>query len=206
MSYEAWGDDDDGLDGVRESYRKTLLEDGWLNDEQAVLVTADAKRYRWLCANGRYRADWWGRFGTPEELSAAIDKAIDKDTTSALSANSPATKGTGVTPASDNAKPPAAKRALLHTDAFCPRCGHNRDKSAVSSIDCEDGTKYCQMCSATWIEMGDGEEAGIPEIWQCQSCGKEFDRKTFSHSRTEADLRGNPVEVECGPISKRETA
>ena len=109
MSYEAWGDDDDGLDGVRESYRKTLLEDGWLNDEQAVLVTADAKRYRWLCANGRYRADWWGRFGTPEELSAAIDKAIDKDTTSALSANSPATKGTGVTPASDNANPPMVK-------------------------------------------------------------------------------------------------
>ena len=35
MSYEVWGDDDDGLDDVRESYRKTLLEDGWLDDEQA---------------------------------------------------------------------------------------------------------------------------------------------------------------------------
>jgi len=35
MSYEAWGDDDDGLDGVREAYRQSLLEDGWLDDEQA---------------------------------------------------------------------------------------------------------------------------------------------------------------------------
>lgn len=40
MSYEAWGDDDDGLDGVRESYRKTLLDDGWLDDEAAEALTA----------------------------------------------------------------------------------------------------------------------------------------------------------------------
>lgn len=42
MSYEAWGDDDDGLDGVRERYRETLLEDGWLDDEQAKKLRASS--------------------------------------------------------------------------------------------------------------------------------------------------------------------
>ena len=35
MSYEAYGDDDDGLDGVREAYRESLIQDGWLDDVQA---------------------------------------------------------------------------------------------------------------------------------------------------------------------------
>lgn len=35
----------------------------------------DAKRYRWLRTNGRYRASWWQRFSTPEELDAALDAA-----------------------------------------------------------------------------------------------------------------------------------
>ena len=38
MSYEVWGDDDDGLDSVREQYRETLLADGWLDDVQAVAL------------------------------------------------------------------------------------------------------------------------------------------------------------------------
>jgi rubredoxin len=46
----------------------------------------------------------------------------------------------------------AETRRLLDSDAFCPSCGHNRDKSSVSSIDNEDGTKSCQVCAATWIE------------------------------------------------------
>ena len=43
MSWEAWGDDDDGLDGVREAYSKTLLEDGWLDDQQAGALKAALK-------------------------------------------------------------------------------------------------------------------------------------------------------------------
>jgi hypothetical protein len=42
----------------------------------------------------------------------------------------------------------SAERVLLASDSYCPRCGHNRDASCVSSIDNEDGTRSCQMCSA----------------------------------------------------------
>jgi formate dehydrogenase maturation protein FdhE len=45
------------------------------------------------------------------------------------------------------------KRALLSTDCHCPSCGHNRCKSSVSSIDNDDGTHYCQRCSAEWREI-----------------------------------------------------
>lgn len=47
---------------------------------------------------------------------------------------------------------PEARRVLFDCDEFCPGCGHNRDKSSVSTIDHEDGTKQCQMCGAWWEE------------------------------------------------------
>ena len=59
MSYEVWGDDDDGLDGVRESYRKTLLEDGWLDDERAATL---------IEALERYQALFFGRLGNMEHM------------------------------------------------------------------------------------------------------------------------------------------
>jgi hypothetical protein len=40
MSYEAWGDDDDGLDKVREHHENALIEDGWLSDLQVDDVLA----------------------------------------------------------------------------------------------------------------------------------------------------------------------
>src|SRR3990172_4956369 len=43
-------------------------------------------------------------------------------------------------------------RRLLESDSWCPACGHNRDKSSVSSIDNDDGTRSCQMCGIDWIE------------------------------------------------------
>lgn len=46
-----------------------------------------------------------------------------------------------------------AARTLLASDPCCPQCGHNRDKSSVSSIDNEDGTKSCQMCGTMWREI-----------------------------------------------------
>lgn len=49
-------------------------------------------------------------------------------------------------------EPTQAQRILSEADAFCPSCGHNRDKSSVSSID--HGTfKSCQKCGATWTEV-----------------------------------------------------
>lgn len=45
-----------------------------------------------------------------------------------------------------------ASRVLAPTDAFCPSCGHNRDKSSVSSVDLGEGRKGCQMCGAEWVE------------------------------------------------------
>lgn len=47
----------------------------------------------------------------------------------------------------------AEERTLFDTDAFCPHCGHNRDKSSVSSIDLGNGREECQMCHATWLEI-----------------------------------------------------
>jgi transposase-like protein len=44
-------------------------------------------------------------------------------------------------------------RVLLSTDCYCPSCGHNHCASAISSIDNEDGTFYCQKCSAEWREI-----------------------------------------------------
>lgn len=48
---------------------------------------------------------------------------------------------------------PEALRVLRETDAFCPNCGHNRDKSSVSTIAFLDGRKECQMCGALWREF-----------------------------------------------------
>jgi hypothetical protein len=56
-------------------------------------------------------------------------------------------------------------RVLLDTDAFCPSCGHNRDKSSVSSIDMEDGKHECQMCGIQWSESAlapGGQNAAPP--------------------------------------------
>lgn len=50
-------------------------------------------------------------------------------------------------------------RVLKPTDGFCPKCGHNRNTSSVSSID-HDTHKSCQMCGAKWQEHGMLERAG----------------------------------------------
>jgi transcription elongation factor Elf1 len=50
-------------------------------------------------------------------------------------------------------QPEAPLRRLLDTDPHCPSCGHNRDKSSVSSIDHEDGTRSCQICGTRWLEI-----------------------------------------------------
>lgn len=47
----------------------------------------------------------------------------------------------------------AAQRVLHESDAYCPKCGHNRDKSSVSTIDMQDGTRQCQMCGTGWREI-----------------------------------------------------
>ncbi len=44
------------------------------------------------------------------------------------------------------------ERVLDSDDSYCPKCGHNRDKSSVSSIDLGDGVRQCQSCGATWHE------------------------------------------------------
>lgn len=50
-------------------------------------------------------------------------------------------------------RPEGVLRTLLDTDPYCPSCGHNRDKSAVSSIAHHDGTRSCQMCGTRWQEQ-----------------------------------------------------
>lgn len=49
---------------------------------------------------------------------------------------------------------PSATRRRLHSlDSYCPACGHNRDTSAISSVNNDDGTHYCQKCSTEWEEV-----------------------------------------------------
>lgn len=43
-------------------------------------------------------------------------------------------------------------RVLYASDAFCSKCGHNRDTSSVSSVNNEDGTQSCQQCGTSWVE------------------------------------------------------
>jgi len=49
--------------------------------------------------------------------------------------------------------------------------------------------------------------AALPEVeeqpkrYRCEGCGRTFDAKLFSHSGAVDDGKGNPIEVECGPIS-----
>ena len=41
---KVWGDDDDGPDGMRETYAQTLREDGWLDDEEAGALPRHVRR------------------------------------------------------------------------------------------------------------------------------------------------------------------
>jgi hypothetical protein len=50
--------------------------------------------------------------------------------------------------------------------------------------------------------LPDKEVEEEPKRYRCESCGKDFDKKLFSHSRTEENMMGEPVEVECGPITE----
>ena len=50
-------------------------------------------------------------------------------------------------------------RWLLESDSFCPKCGHNRDFSSVSSVDAGGGVKCCQQCGATWNECQPADAA-----------------------------------------------
>ena len=57
-------------------------------------------------------------------------------------------------------------RRLLESDSWCPACGHNRDKSSVSSIDNDDGTRSCQMCGIDWIEsVAPPASPASGEVW-----------------------------------------
>lgn len=50
----------------------------------------------------------------------------------------------------------AVGRVLDPSDPFCPKCGHNRDTSSVSSIDHGGGRQSCQKCGAAWREVPHG--------------------------------------------------
>lgn len=49
--------------------------------------------------------------------------------------------------------PRVPERVLLESDPFCPKCGHNRDISSVSSVGVKGGKHECQLCAATWTEQ-----------------------------------------------------
>lgn len=57
-----------------------------------------------------------------------------------------------------------ASRTLLSSDAYCPNCGHNRDESAVSTIDHGEGIHACQMCGAVWRETNAAAEPNARAI------------------------------------------
>jgi hypothetical protein len=53
-------------------------------------------------------------------------------------------------------------RVLAPNDPFCPKCGHNRDTSSVSSVDLGDGWKGCQFCGTEWKELPDADAPHRP--------------------------------------------
>lgn len=44
-------------------------------------------------------------------------------------------------------------RVLSWDDSFCPRCGHDRDTSSVSSIDLGNDMQQCQKCYGKWKQV-----------------------------------------------------
>lgn len=71
-----------------------------------------------------------------------------------------------------------------------------QDKEIIRTV------KLWQQVRALVEALPDGEVEEEPKHYRCESCGKDFDKKLFSHSRTEENQVGDPVEVECGPISE----
>lgn len=53
-------------------------------------------------------------------------------------------------------------RTLLDIDPYCPKCGHNRNTSSVSTIDYGHGMKQCQMCGEMWAEVIAAKPADKP--------------------------------------------
>lgn len=47
---------------------------------------------------------------------------------------------------------PEGTRVLSTRDSYCPACGHDRDTSSVSTIDCGESISQCQMCGTKWKE------------------------------------------------------
>lgn len=95
MSYEAWGDDDDGLDEVLFNYRKQLLEEGWFDEEQVAALQKELQRYRFWRAHPRsyfvvnvdengvvtlglhpVPVEAWDKAYTGNNVDAAIDEAL----------------------------------------------------------------------------------------------------------------------------------
>lgn len=92
----------------------------------------------------------------------------------------------------------AHERKLFASDSYCPKCGHNRNTSAVSSIDHNDGTQSCQNCNARWIERDD-PSASAPEesITQAQidlRCGEIA--SSLLKAAYEQDHSHNPAPAE----------
>lgn len=63
MSYEAWGDDDDGLDG----YRDQLRDAGWLDEDQAAELLATNKELLEALEQGH---------GLMENLTGELDELV----------------------------------------------------------------------------------------------------------------------------------
>ena len=60
----------------REDWISSVIAERDLYKVECALFRKNAERYRWLITNGRWRASWWQKFATHEELSAAIDSYL----------------------------------------------------------------------------------------------------------------------------------
>lgn len=99
-------------------------------------------------------------------------------------------------------------RVLLSSDPFCPQCGHNRDKSSVSSIDEGDSIRSCQMCGATWREVEPDSNAGVGACGAAKcsrgcadplNCAWPMQRKLQRHAESADGVADG--DVPCGMCS-----
>jgi len=95
-----------------------------------------------------------------------------------------------------------AVRTLFATDSWCPACGHNRDRSSVSTIAGGQGMHHCQMCDTPWLEL---DLSKINAATQGRSCGPEsYDDSTIK-ARSHSPASAAPVQPQDGVVVPRET-
>ena len=77
MSWEAWGDDDDGTDSLYERIVGTLRDDGWLNDEEVSALQSELAAMRERAeSEGRVATQWRNEWMAEQKERIAAESSL----------------------------------------------------------------------------------------------------------------------------------